>query len=368
MISREFALVGGVEKLAAMCDSCPANATPQRLAGCAGTIYRPPESQDTQSQLDGIVSRLELETAIAKVFPRVQPRWYSFWTSSPLSSRALELLRSIFEAMLAEDRLQLGATGQSAASARLNDLDTFVRALSTAQQQRLDLYVDMAPPGHTDFGYYTVFPHCPQCKAEACIERWQRRYPAQHVCHACGTQYSPAETASSKRDDYAAPDLRDVLGNTKFPSFAKAYLKEQGLDDIAAAKIVFATERQEAERRRSIAEAHRREQLRQSYAKKVLFAGLYSVSDEPDHENYCDTQLFSAEEFRLLLARCQANRVRIGTMRHVSQQVAGDRLVTQGVAYPSKTFEQWTSEGCNELFGASFIVPDKLLSSLGDVS
>jgi len=55
IVSREFANVGGVDELAALCRACPANATPDRLAGCAGFLCQDPESTATQEQLDRII-------------------------------------------------------------------------------------------------------------------------------------------------------------------------------------------------------------------------------------------------------------------------------------------------------------------------
>jgi len=114
----------------------------------------------------------------------------------------------------------------------------------------------MGSPGHTDFGYYTIFPHCPYCKAEARIKRWQRHYPTEsYDCPVCGTQYVPAEAASTTTDGMELPNLRDLIGRVQFPSFAKTYLKQQGLSDLEAAKIVFATELREAEHQHTITEA-----------------------------------------------------------------------------------------------------------------
>jgi hypothetical protein len=330
------------------------------LAGCAGFLCQDSESTATQEQLERIIARLGLRAEVAEVFPKMELWWFSFWPRSPLLPQALTLLRRILAEKLQEDKECSSASTRR----QVLDLETFVQALRLAQGHQLSLYVEMAVPGHVDFGYYTIFPHCPYCKAEARIKRWQRHYSTEpYVCPVCETQYVPAETASTATDDMSEPELRDQIGRVQFPSFAKSYLKEQGLDDLEAAKVVFATEQREAERRHSIAEARRREERRQAYVKQVLFAGLHPESEEPVNLNECDSQLFSADEFCTLLVRCRAKGVKLGFMRHASANEAADRMVSQGVKKPQQLFDQWRSEGCNERFGASYLVPDKVLNS-----
>jgi hypothetical protein len=360
VVSQEFANVGGADALTALCRACPANATPEGLAGCAGVLWEDPESTGLQAQLEQIISRLELQAEVAEVFPKMELWWFSFWPRSPLSPQALLLLRRILAEKLQEDKERSRAGSQH----HFQSLETFVEALRRAQEHQLSLHVAMGVPGHTDFGYYIVFPHCPNCKAEARIKRWQRHYPTEpYDCPVCATRYVPAEMASTLTDNMELPDLRDLIGRVQFPNFAKSYLKQQGLGDLEAAKIVFATEQREAERQRTIAEARRRESCRQVYVKQVLFAGLHPESDEPVSLNECDSQLFSADEFRTLLLRCHANGVKLSFMRHASAHEAGDRSVSQVVNKPQQLFDQWRRDGCNERFGASYLVPEKLLNS-----
>ncbi len=360
IVSQEFRNVGGVVGLTELCRACPANATPEGLAGCAGLLWEDPESANLQEQLERIIAGLELQADVAEVFPKMELWWFSFWPRSPLSPQASSLLRRILAEKLQEDKECSSGRPQH----RIDRLETFVKALRLAQEHQLSLHVEMGVPGHTDFGYYTVFPHCPYCKAEARIKRWQRHYPTEpYDCPVCATQYVPAGTASTTADDMELPDLRELIGRVQFPSFAKTYLKQQGLGDLEAAKIVFATEQREAERQRTIAEARRKESRRQAYVMQVLFAGLHPESDEPVSLNECDSQLFSADEFRTLLFRCQANGVKLSFMRHASANEVADRCVSQVVKKPQQLFDQWRSEGCNERFGANYLVPDKVLNS-----
>src|SRR5262249_5925396 len=59
------------------------------------------------------------------------------------------------------------------------DIRHFLNALEAAIRWELPVHVSLAPLGHTDFGWYTVFPHCPRCKANAPVGRWKERYPKE---------------------------------------------------------------------------------------------------------------------------------------------------------------------------------------------
>lgn len=252
VISEELARVGGVEGLAAMCKQCPANVTPDRPAGCAGTISLRPGSAETQQQLDGNISALDLEAAVREAFLATQPWWYGFWARSPLAAPALKVLGAITERILHEGGAAAEANLDGVIDRHLVELESFGQALGIALTRRLDLHVSMDPPGHADFGFYTVFPHCPLCKAAARMARWQEEYPTQlYACHVCGTEYSPAQTVSSVRME-EEPELREMLG-PKFREFARTHLMEQGLSESEAAEFVEATEQAEADRQARLA-------------------------------------------------------------------------------------------------------------------
>jgi hypothetical protein len=62
----------------------------------------------------------------------------------------------------------------------------------------------LTPPGHIDLGWVTTFVHCPRCKAEGAVERWQQTYSDDSIeCRVCGHLYSPAATYSSERHFFA---------------------------------------------------------------------------------------------------------------------------------------------------------------------
>src|SRR5437870_1341139 len=101
------------------------------------------------------------------------------------------------------------------------------------------MHVSLAPPGHTDLGWYTIFSHCPRCKAASPVERWKRKYRDEEIaCAICGARYSPAKTHSAQRDNWELKELRDVLGQAKYEKFAARCLVAQGASESEAERIV----------------------------------------------------------------------------------------------------------------------------------
>ncbi|HWE96516.1 MAG TPA: hypothetical protein VG269_21320 [Tepidisphaeraceae bacterium] len=352
VVSREFERVGGVEGLVNMCRRCPANATPARPAGCAGVILQNPDSPQRQQKLEGIISRLGLEAAVAEAFQKTQPLWYGFWVRSPLSAQAIDVLYAVISEILDEDTIEIARY----------ELRPFIDALRIAQQGRLKLHVSMSPPGHTDFGRYTVFPHCPACKAGARVEQWQKRYPTNlYTCHVCGTKYRPAETASSENEPDDDPGLSEILGREQFREFAKAYLIVQGLSEIDAATAIEEMEHAADQRRAKDAEAALRAARKETYVQDVLYAGLHPVVGKMHEKALCSSHLFAPGEFSELLRRCREKCVAVSLMFHRSDTDDLGRATYDLPTNPEEVFAKWKSEGCNELFGAWFNVPDDLL-------
>ena len=63
----------------------------------------------------------------------------------------------------------------------------------------LKLYVWLAPPGHTDFGFATTFPHCPTCKAIADQPGFGRPPGPIQTCRVCDSNYNQRETVVAKK-------------------------------------------------------------------------------------------------------------------------------------------------------------------------
>ena len=381
VLSESFRGVGGTGGLEAMCRACPANANGDRPAGCAGTIYQDPDSPATQAQLEAILSRLGLADACAEAFLPTTPIWYGLWARSPLSPPAVRLLGTVLGEMYAEDKAELRDAPGGGIPDHLPRLRQFLRATELAERHGLPLHVSLAPLGHTDLGYYTVFPHCPVCKAAAHLPRWRTTYPTQlHTCAVCGTAFPPAETASSERTDFAdeALDLRRTLGE-RFPAFAKAYVMATGgVGEADAAEVVAFTEAWERERSEKLAAERRRHERKERYVRSVLYAGLHPTYDRGDDDGgdsdddrraeaadpgVAGTAYFDAAECEELLRRCEGRGFRVGAMFHSSKTEELSRYAYRRLSRPADVLAKWRAEGCNERFSVTVLVPDDVVDA-----
>ena len=171
LVSEEFKQFGGPEQLFSMCHVCPANVHAHEIASCAGDIFQWPESPDTEVQLQSIISRLGLERDFQECFPATRPLWYGLWAVSPVPIKALPLLRTLLSEILAEDKREMTALGKVDHD-QLGQFSTLIAAIDRSEANGVPLHVELLPLGHTDFGIYTIFPHCPLCKATARVGRW----------------------------------------------------------------------------------------------------------------------------------------------------------------------------------------------------
>lgn len=367
VISKEFRRFGGTEKLFDMCASCPANVQPQELARCVGTVLHRPDSPDTEEQLRRIISRLGLERVVADSFPKTTPLWYGLWAVSPVPKRSLGVLQTLLSEMLSEDRAEMEAKGE----VDQDQIDGFydvVSAIEIAISRGLNLHVNLLPLGHTDFGRYTIFPHCPFCKAVAPVKRWQRKYPTEHhTCQICGTKFSPEETASSERMMWKRNELRDELGQERFEAFAAYYLMEHGETPADAAAIVQRTEAKEERSKEMTREKARVERLREVYLHEHIYVGLdylpaprsdLGEGEEDCHARTSCTGWFTAENFSTVLQRCAEKGLKITVMQHRSSNPDFDRHTMGHVRSPLSILAKWQAEGCKEAFHAICWVPD----------
>ena len=371
VIRDEFAPLGGADRLVAMCASCPANTSGDDPAGCAGSFYESPGSAQLQRRLERIIARHRLRREFADYFLPTTPLWYGLWARSPLCLESVMLLRILIrdwcDVERAEDEADADAPYRQH---HFDDLRAFVRAAGLAQRHGLDLHVRLAPPGHTDLGYVTTFPHCPVCKAMADVQRWQRQYPKElHRCRACGHEYSPAETASSVRDDepWGDPDLRETLGGERFVELAKRYLVAHHVSPSAADAITAATEAREDERRREAERERDRLRLQDRYVREVLFRGFqphYPEGDDVDPIEPSAAARFDAGEFARLLDRCHAIGIKVQYMVHESASPDLKRIEWTPI-WPRRLLKKWIAQGCREEFGAGFKVRDEQLDAFG---
>lgn len=372
LVSESFASLGGPEKLSAMCYDCPANVWKHEIASCCGDIFQSPESPDTDAQIHGIISRLALKQTMEEAFPATKPVWYGLWAVSPIPSASLPVLRTVLEGMLAEDQRDMEASGK-VDDDQLRQFATLISAIERAESAELELHVKLMPLGHTDFGVHTVFPHCPFCKAAAKVERWQRRYEsAVQTCHACGTRFSPADTASATRMKWERRGLRETLGEEAFRAFAAYYLVERGETPERAAAIVEATEAAEITRKEIIRRNSEKEAQRTKYLQEHIYSGLPCVEPPPpefpvgeDTEESApigpSSGWFGAEEMAEVLKRCGNHGIKVTMLQHHSAGGDCDRFEMMSLNAPLETLAKWVGEGCGEKFFAACRVPDALL-------
>ena len=213
---------GGLTAALTTCRGCEANAKTElgiNVAGCFGHLDMWPDSEELDRQLWGIIEQHHLEQRLRLAFPVTTPLWYGFWINSPLRRVQAEFLHELLDAACNHDDPQD------------KDVRHFLKALEAAIRWELAVHVSLAPLGHTDFDWYTVFPHCPRCMANAPVGRWKEKYPTElHECRVCGHKFNPDEHQSSERDDrdWGADSLEKQLGEAGHEQFVRAFLAQRG--------------------------------------------------------------------------------------------------------------------------------------------
>jgi hypothetical protein len=163
--------------VAATCRECPANCRPPSnrtsrvgpisepvYAGCHGLVPLPADAGESHKAVEQAIDQLGLGDAIAQLFPRASPRWYSLWIGSPLAAEQLEAVA-----------LLVAAVG-------LTDL---AAGCSAALAANLPLHVRLYPPGRVEGTWWRLALHCPRCKGGWSGEQARK-------CHVCGYVGHPA--------------------------------------------------------------------------------------------------------------------------------------------------------------------------------
>lgn len=176
-------------------------------------------SEELDRQLWGILSQRNLEHRLRSTFPVTTPLWYGFWINSPLRRAQCEFLHELLDAACDPDDPQD------------KDIRHSLKALAAAIRWELPVHVSLAPLGHTDLGWHTVFPHCPRCKANALVGRWKESYTKEpHECRVCGHSFIPNERHVSERMelDWDTHSLERRLGEAGYEQFVRAFLLHRG--------------------------------------------------------------------------------------------------------------------------------------------
>jgi formylglycine-generating enzyme required for sulfatase activity len=224
--------VGGLTAALMTCRACEANAKTELgidVAGCFGHLDGCPDSEELDRELWQIIEQRNLEGRLRAAFPVTTPLWYGFWINSPLRRVQAEFLYELLDAACDPNDLQD------------KDVQHFLKALEAAVRWELPVHVSLAPLGHTDFGWYTVFPHCPRCKANAPVGRWKDSYPKEpHECQVCGHRFIPDEHHSSERDqyDWDADRLEKRLGEVGYEQFVRAFLLHGGCSPEQVEEVI----------------------------------------------------------------------------------------------------------------------------------
>ena len=358
LLSKTFASYGGLDALHRLCGECPANCDSEGITGCTGFFHLPWDVFETSVQ--AVINRLGLATKLDEVFPRTQVQWLRFWIQSPVPVEGVRLLHVLLTAVL-EDQAAKPAGSNRFSHDQREELLGFLKVLDRSLMAGINLHVNMAPPGHTDFGYHTIFPHCPRCKAEARLKRWKSKYPDEEVaCFICGHKYSPARTHSSERCDKPFPDsLRELLGQSEFERFAKRYLVAQGASESEAELLVRDNEELAAKRReegRQLMEAGKRHDR---FVEKTIYSGLRNLSSGAEDES---KWLFSASDAEEVLRRCKHHSGKVLFISHTSESGEQDEYVH--VSWPTSAesaLKKLREKGCNEKFSIRLRFPQELV-------
>ncbi|MCP4539116.1 MAG: hypothetical protein GY832_18425 [Chloroflexi bacterium] len=223
IISHTFDRYGGVAVVEESCQNCTVNLNVSSragpLAGCSSSFYCPPWDEQLAQSLEKIILKNGLEAELKNVFVSTNPIWFGLWIKSSLTQEQCEIL-SIILSDLPLKKEQFG-------------IQHFLSALKVYIEQGIRVHVSLVPPGHSDMGWYTVFDHCPQCKASPWMLQMEQALPSEAItCKVCGYCYIPSLTFSSKREginDIFGDSLEEILGIEKYRTFARDYLSDKGV-------------------------------------------------------------------------------------------------------------------------------------------
>ena len=175
----------------------------------------PGESEWLIQLLQEIVVDQDLQLSLQTNFEITQPMWFGLWIRSPLNKSQCSLLHGlllemgeqIMETIIAEleqkhrENPDKFTTSEVMEYKQTYDEDhrnllEFLSALKIAITHDIPMHVALTPSGHADFGFLTTWPHCPRCKADSPLNKWDEK---ECVCATCGNIYFPMETTSMEK-------------------------------------------------------------------------------------------------------------------------------------------------------------------------
>jgi len=201
------------------------------VSGCFGSLeVLYPGSGSFDDLLWSVIEKHDLEDKLRDAFRLTDPLWFGLWMDSPLDRKQCRCLLELLSKALPQlwEKPEDDPAGEplfgdvsfafsdfNPAATYGREYDLFFRALGAVLQHDLKLHVHVPPPGHTDMGFYTVFAHCPRCKAAADVPRWEEVKSCNYECTVCGHHYDPKTTYSSESSEYDsdANSLEKMLGD-----------------------------------------------------------------------------------------------------------------------------------------------------------
>jgi hypothetical protein len=157
-------LYGGIARLHAACDDCPANTLRghkgREVVGCFG-MWPLPET------VDGLCQQVE-ELASPT---GTSPRWYGLWLRAPIVGDEAARLAAILRRLSLDD--PLSSPGR----------DELLLALAVAARGEFSLHFRHYPPGNAEGGWWNLVPHCEICQAP---------WTGEGRCRVCGLATHPA--------------------------------------------------------------------------------------------------------------------------------------------------------------------------------
>ncbi|TWU06384.1 formylglycine-generating enzyme family protein [Stieleria varia] len=279
---------GGWDIVRSTCRHCEANVartSSDSVAGCHAYLdVLHPHSEQLDELLWETIRLHGLEDRLRVSFKVTNPLWFGFWIDSPLNRQQCEFLLDLLPRSLPRlwgndesgndveaifDVDQFVFSDFDPADHYGNQFRAFFHALQSSIQWELPLHVKLAPPGHTDLGYYTQFAHCPECKAAARVARWSEPVQSQsYRCEVCDHAFDPSTTFQSIRDevDFDSHSLEKQLGD-QYDDFAIRYGLSRG---VSKQQMVEALDNhRDGPRRRQVMECRKRvKQMERMYAAK----------------------------------------------------------------------------------------------------
>jgi hypothetical protein len=155
VLDEALSAFGGQDRIAAACESCPANVFARQhrtWAGCYGMFYLA-DPNTFHAAVDESIRDMETENYIRGAFHNVSPLWYAIWIDSPITEDRGRILLGLLTHFVEQ------------VSHAAPHLEVFLAALRVSLESGLAMYAKLIPAGRRRDGAWKLDPHCQRCKA-----------------------------------------------------------------------------------------------------------------------------------------------------------------------------------------------------------